>query len=82
MTLVAGHGRNYSLEELRKYREMIAHTVDIVRNEMLEGKQLEEIKMEHPLADWSKDWTRQRDTSDNWVETIYRSLKPLGGSSR
>jgi glyoxylase-like metal-dependent hydrolase (beta-lactamase superfamily II) len=75
--LVAGHGRNYSREDLKAYRSMITQTVTVVRKEMQKGMQLKSIKAAHPLEEWRKDWTKMRDTTDDWIETIYRSLKPL-----
>jgi glyoxylase-like metal-dependent hydrolase (beta-lactamase superfamily II) len=72
--IIAGHGRDYTLEELKGYRDMLISTVDVIRKEIEKGKSIEDMKKERVLDRWRKDWTKLRDTTDAWIETIYFSL--------
>ncbi len=72
--IIAGHGRDYTVDELKKYREMIVSTTEIIRNEIESGKSLEQLKSEGVLDEWKADWTSLRDNTEGWIETIYRSL--------
>ncbi len=72
--IIAGHGRDYTVDELKKYREMIVATTDKIRREIKSGKSLDQLKSEAVLDEWKADWTTHRDNTENWIETIYRSL--------
>ena len=75
--LIAGHGRDYSLEDLRRYRNMLVSTVEIVTNSVKSGKTLQEMKNEDILKNW-KDWNNKRFEwliADFWIETVFNYLK-------
>jgi glyoxylase-like metal-dependent hydrolase (beta-lactamase superfamily II) len=72
--IIAGHGRDYTLDELKKYRQMIVSTTEKIRREMESGKSLDQMKSEGVLDEWRADWTPLRDNTEDWIETIYRSL--------
>jgi cyclase len=69
--LVPGHGRVYSIDDLKKYKEMIIETTEIVTNEKKDGKSPEEIKKANVLRVWKK-WGKSF-SCDNWIEFIYNS---------
>lgn len=71
--IIPGHGRDYTIEDLKKYRRMIFKTIDIVKEEMLKGKSLEEMKKENILKDW-ENWGIGPIKCNDWVEMIYKSL--------
>jgi glyoxylase-like metal-dependent hydrolase (beta-lactamase superfamily II) len=72
--IIAGHGRDYTVDELKKYREMVVATTDKIRSEMESGKSLEQLKSGGVLDAWRADWAPLRDNTEDWIETIYRSL--------
>ena len=72
--IVAGHGRDYSIEELKKYRDMMINTINIVRNELDNGKSIEDLKQEKILKKWEK-WEKGKFTCDYWIEMICNCFK-------
>lgn len=69
--IIPGHGRIYTKDDLKKYREMVVTTTEIVKKEKDNGKSTEEIKKKNVLNDW-KDWGKAF-TCDDWIEIIYNS---------
>jgi glyoxylase-like metal-dependent hydrolase (beta-lactamase superfamily II) len=70
---VAGHGRDYTLEDLKKYQNMMQSTVEIVHMEMDRGRSLADIKNAGTLKDWEK-WGKAVFPCDKWIEMVYHSL--------
>jgi glyoxylase-like metal-dependent hydrolase (beta-lactamase superfamily II) len=72
--LVPGHGsRNYSIDDLRNYRDMMAATTAVLRAEVEAGKTSDEID-EAVLEDWS-EWGQGPDTDTaRWIRDVSRSL--------
>lgn len=73
VTFIAGHGPTYTLEELKKYREMILSTVAIVKKEITKGKTLDEMKKDKILTGWEK-WSYGPHDCNSWIEIVYHSL--------
>ncbi len=71
---IAGHGRDYTIKDLKKYHHMMKSTVEIVHNEMEKGKNLEEMKNAGLLKDW-EEWGEAIFPCDKWIEMVYHSLK-------
>lgn len=71
---VAGHGRDYTLSDLKKYQDMMQSTVEIVRSAMVRGESLEEMKRAGILKDW-EDWGKEMFPCEKWIEMVYYSLK-------
>jgi cyclase len=69
--IVPGHGRIYSKEDLKKYKEMISGTISIVKKEKDKGKSLEEIQKADVLKEW-KDWGIAF-TCNDWIDIIFNS---------
>ena len=70
--IVPGHGRDLTIEDLSKYREMLLATTEIVRKQVRAGKSLEAIREADALKDysaWDGSFTR-----GDWIEIAYRSL--------
>ncbi len=72
--IVAGHGRDYSIDELKEYRDMMINSINIVRNEWDNGKNIEDMKQERILKKWKK-WERGKFTCNDWIELICNCLK-------
>ncbi len=75
--LVSAHGRDYTMEDLKTYRDMILKTSVIVSTAQKTGKSIDDIKKENILETWSQ-WNSKLYpplNSDLWIETICASTK-------
>jgi cyclase len=74
-TFIAGHGCDYTLSDLERYREMLVTTIAIVRKEMNAGKTLGQIQGERVLQKW-ESWGEFLPflNADTWIESIYKSF--------
>ncbi len=73
---IGGHGRDYSMNDLKEYQEMLLTTIEVVRTEMKKGKSVEETKSAKVLERW-KDWGVYLEflNTDYWIDAIYRSYQ-------
>ena len=71
--LIPGHGPLSTIEELKSYHRMLEQTTEIVGKKIAAGKTLDQIKSEGLPEEW-KSWGQGFVKTDQWVETIYRSL--------
>ncbi|MEO8073403.1 MAG: MBL fold metallo-hydrolase [Acidobacteriota bacterium] len=70
--IIPGHGEVSTLDDLKKYHQMLIETTNIVRGAMDKKKSLDEIK-KAGLPEKYKDWGTGFINSDKWIETIYKS---------
>lgn len=73
---IGGHGRDYTMAEVKDYRRMLTDTIKIVQMGMEAGKTVEEMKKEDVLKDY-KSWgvfLEFLDT-DYWITSIHDSFK-------
>ena len=75
--LIAGHGRDYSLEDLRAHYRMAVSTTDLIKQGMADGKKPQEMVSEDLLKDW-ESWSRAQVTSETWITQVYGSLAGQG----
>jgi len=73
VTIIPGHGRNYSVADASKYCEMIEKTTTIVNESIEKGMSLEEMKQDEILSEWS-EWDKGF-TCNDWIEMIFKSKK-------
>ena len=71
--IIPGHGPLSTLDDLRRYHQMLLTTTDIVRQKMTAGKTLEQIKTEGLPDEW-KNWGTGFIKTDIWLQTIHTSL--------
>jgi cyclase len=73
---IAGHGREYGMDDLKEYQKMLLTTIEIVRKEMKKGKSVEETKSANVLERW-KDWGVYLEflNTDYWIDAICRSYQ-------
>ena len=76
--LIPGHGPLSTIDDLKLYHRMLIETTEIVRKRMAAGKSLDQIKKEGLPEEW-KTWGVGFIKTEQWIETIYRSLKPEAG---
>jgi glyoxylase-like metal-dependent hydrolase (beta-lactamase superfamily II) len=71
---IPGHGPISTLEDLRTYHTVLGETMNIVRQRIRQGKTLEQAKAAG-LPEKYKVWGTGFIKTDQWIETVYRSLK-------
>jgi len=73
---IGGHGRDYSVEDLKKYNQMLLTTIELVRQEMKKGRSLEETKSNNVLERW-KSWGEFLTflNTDYWIGAIHKSYQ-------
>ncbi|MBN1452353.1 MAG: MBL fold metallo-hydrolase [Anaerolineales bacterium] len=80
MKYIAGHGRDYSLEELKAYHHMAVSTIDLIKQGIHAGKGPREMVAENLLKDWEK-WSSPQITSETWITQVYESVTSQGRKS-
>ena len=71
--LIAGHGHDCGLEDLKGYHQMAVETIGLVRQGMAEGKSVKEIVEEDILKDW-ENLNSATISSGDWIAQVYESL--------
>ncbi len=79
--IIPGHGPLSSLDDLKLYHRALVETTGMVRKKMAAGKSLAEIKAEGVPDEW-KEWGTGFIKTDQWLETIHRSLSKKQASRR
>ncbi len=71
--LIAGHGRDYTLDDLREHYRMIVDTTEVIKKGIADGKNAQDMVEADVLKDWAK-WSRPPVTSETWITRVYESL--------
>jgi len=73
---ISGHGREYSLSDIKKYKEMLITTTQNITEQNKAGKNLEDIQEEKLLRDYKSYGNLLPFLHTNyWIGSIYRSYK-------
>jgi len=78
--LITGHGRDYSLGDLREHYRMVVSTTDLIKQGMAVGKNAQDMVSEDILKDWAK-WSSTQVSSETWITQAYESLSGQGKKS-
>jgi glyoxylase-like metal-dependent hydrolase (beta-lactamase superfamily II) len=78
--IIPGHGPLSTLADLRAYHSMLVETTEVVRARLRAGRTLEQAKAEG-LPDKWKEWGSGFIKTEQWVETVYRSLQKSAGKT-
>ena len=70
---VTGHGRDYSLDDLKAHHQMTVRTTDLIRKGIAAGKNAQEMVKENLLKDWAK-WDSSQVSGELWITQAYESL--------
>ncbi|MEP7342122.1 MAG: MBL fold metallo-hydrolase [Acidobacteriota bacterium] len=76
--IIPGHGPLATVDDVRRYQQVLIETVDIVRKQMQAGKSLDEIKAAGLPAKYDS-WGKNFITTPVWIETIFKSLSKSAG---
>jgi glyoxylase-like metal-dependent hydrolase (beta-lactamase superfamily II) len=71
--LITGHGRDYSLDDLREHHRMARATVDLIKKGLAEGKDVQTMVEENILKDWAK-WDTPQVSSETLITQACQSL--------
>lgn len=70
-TIVPGHGPVSTVQDFKRYGDMLSATWTIVKRGVEEGKTLEQLKQEHVLAEY-EDLSWGFISTERYLETLYR----------
>jgi glyoxylase-like metal-dependent hydrolase (beta-lactamase superfamily II) len=71
--LIAGHGRDYTMDELKAHYRMTVATAELIKQGVAEGKNAREMVAEDILKDWV-EWDSTMIPTEMWIERVYESL--------
>jgi cyclase len=71
--IIPGHGPLASVDDLKRFHQMLVETIGIVRERMKAGKTLDQIKAEGLPEKWNS-WGQGFMKTPAWIETIYKGL--------
>jgi glyoxylase-like metal-dependent hydrolase (beta-lactamase superfamily II) len=69
VVLIAGHGRDYCLADLKEYVEMIQQTSNLIKAGLADGKDAEMMFREGILDDWKK-WSTPAISTEDWIRFV------------
>jgi glyoxylase-like metal-dependent hydrolase (beta-lactamase superfamily II) len=72
--IIPGHGPLSAPADLRRYHAMLTETIEIVRDQVVAGKTLEQIKAAGFPTQY-REWGTGFISTERWIETIHRSLQ-------
>ncbi len=70
---IAGHGRDYSSDDMKKYHEMMKQTGDIIQKALDEDKSVEEMKEAQILKGW-ESWGEGFIKVNGWIDAVVFGL--------
>ena len=71
--LIPGHGPLSDIDDLKTYHQTLVATTDMIRDQIAEGKSLEEIKAAGFPRKW-RSWGAGFISAERWIEIVHRSL--------
>jgi glyoxylase-like metal-dependent hydrolase (beta-lactamase superfamily II) len=72
--IIPGHGPLSNKRELAQYREMIAASIEVVKTGIKRGMTLERLQKQGLPEKW-ESFSHGYRTTDQWIQSIYQSLK-------
>jgi cyclase len=82
--VIPGHGRLCDQADVVEFRDMTTIIRDRIQDMINKGKSLEQVKAAKPTADYDGRYGASTGfwTTEQFVEAVYRGLKPAKGKSR
>ncbi len=71
---IPGHGPLSTLDDVKKFHQMLVETTQLVRDKIAAGKTVEQIRAEGVPDQW-KSWGNGFIKTDRWLDTVYKSLQ-------
>jgi glyoxylase-like metal-dependent hydrolase (beta-lactamase superfamily II) len=76
VTLVSGHGRDFTVEDLKAYLGVITTTTDVVKRGLAEGKDVARLQKEKVLGEWDS-YGKGFITADTWIRMVANDQQNL-----
>lgn len=73
--IIPGHGPLGTIDDLRKFHEMLVATADFVEQQIKAGKPLEQVKAQGLPEKW-KEWDQPPIREARWLDILYHGLSP------
>ncbi len=67
--IITGHGRDYSLDDLKEHYHMVVETMDLIKAGIAAGKSAPEMVEEDLLENWGK-WSNDQVSSETWITQV------------
>jgi glyoxylase-like metal-dependent hydrolase (beta-lactamase superfamily II) len=77
--IIPGHGPLGTLDDLKRFHEMLVTTSGVVQKQIAAGKTLEQVKSEGLPKEW-KSWEAPTLNEGRWLEILYRGLSSAAGT--
>ncbi len=77
---IAGHGRDYSLDDLKDYHRMVSGAIGAIKGALADGKSPEDMIEADLLQEWEK-WSSPQIPSADWIRMVHDSLSGQGKRS-
>lgn len=71
--IIAGHGPDYTIEQLKAYEIMVRSSLNAVRNAIQNNMSVEEMQQANILGEWI-EYSNGFFSCDEWINMIYQSL--------
>ena len=75
--IIPGHGPLSTRADLQASIDLVRETSLIIREEVRQGRSLEEILAANPLADWDTEWSWNFITTERFTTILYRDAAAL-----
>lgn len=76
VVIVSGHNDNGSWQDLQAYYDMLVGTIELVRQGLAAGKDVETLQAEDALDEW-KSYAGSYVSVDQWIEYVVQALVPV-----
>ena len=73
VTLIPGHGHLSTKKDMEEFHQMLTDCIELVRKQIAEGKSVQEVQ-EHGVPEKWAAWGNGFIKTDQWLETVYKSL--------
>lgn len=74
---IAGHGRDYSLDDLKEYYHMVSGAIGSIKGAMADGMSPEAMIESNLLKEW-ETWSSPQIPSANWIRMVHDCLSGQG----
>ncbi len=71
--IIPGHGEDCSITEFKEFHKMLINTIEIIKNEIENGKTAEQMKTEDILKDYAS-WEISYVSRNDWIDYVYSGL--------
>lgn len=74
-TIVPGHGPLMKKSDVKEFHDMLQGSLDIFQRAISQGKTLEQLQADKPLAAYEDKWGKGMFKSDTWIALNYAGMK-------